>query len=249
MFKPMSTTEALSASEPHKVLLYAHHGFGKTYQCRYFQQRYGKGLILSGEKGLKSVGDVNLDFVPFTSWDGVHDAAQATYSFKGLMRDINSAAFKAMGYKWIAIDSLSELSDRLHEYLSEKFPGEKDTFKLWGEYDKLITASLKWIRDQPYHVYVTALAKEEKDDQERIQFWPSVKGQRASKQIPAIFDHVLCGVRATETDPKTGQVAVKRFIITEEVNGWHGKTRDPGRKLKPVEACSDITELLSRMQS
>ena len=28
-----------------KLLLYAHHGYGKTFQCRYFQKRYGKGII------------------------------------------------------------------------------------------------------------------------------------------------------------------------------------------------------------
>ena len=94
-----------------KLLLYAHHGFGKTFQCRYFQKRYGKGLILSGEAGLKSVEDVNIDYLPFTSWDGNHDPENGDYSFTGIVKMLQSKEFKEAGYKWIAIDSLTELSE------------------------------------------------------------------------------------------------------------------------------------------
>ena len=72
MFKPMSTSD-VTENEPTKTLLYAHHGYGKTYQCRYYQKRFGKGLILSGEAGLKSIEDVAIDYLPFSSWDGKQD--------------------------------------------------------------------------------------------------------------------------------------------------------------------------------
>ena len=53
------------ADGPTKVLLYSHHGYGKTYQCRHYEKRYGKGLIISGESGLKSIEDVSIDYAPF----------------------------------------------------------------------------------------------------------------------------------------------------------------------------------------
>lgn len=247
MFRTYRTSTVASFDEPTKVLLYAHHGFGKTYQCRHYAKRYGKGLILSGEAGLKSVSDVDIEYVPFGSWDGQHDPASNLFSFRGIMRDMHTDEFRKAGFKWIAIDSLTEVTDRLLEHLQGQYTSEKDTFKLWGDYDKLATSALKWIRDLPLHVYVTCLAKEEADDQGMTHFWPSIKGQQLSKKVPALFDHVFCGVRKTDRDAQTGAVRVSRHIVTDEVGGWHGKTRDPKRILKPVEPGDDLTELLVKM--
>lgn len=245
MFKTMKTS-AIAHDGPTKVLLYAHHGFGKTYQCRYYQKRYGKGLILSGESGLKSVEDVDIDYVPFDSWDGEHDPDNGKYSFRGIIRMMQSSDFKDAGYKWIAIDSLTELSERLIEHLEKEHAGNKNAFAMWGDYSRLMTGALKWIRDLPIHVYVTCLAKEEKDANDVTQYWPLVKGQAVSKHIPALFDHVLCGVRVTEKNDQ-GTPKVKRFVITDEVSGWHGKVRDPRNRLKPYEQVDDITDLFARM--
>jgi len=231
---------------PTKVLLYAHHGYGKTFQCRYYQARYGKGLILSGESGLKSVEDVDIDYVPFTSWDGKHDPDNGVFSFRGIIKMLNSEEFREAGYKWIAIDSLTELSERLVEHLEHEFKDVTNAFAMWGEYNRMMIGALKWIRDMDMHVYVTCLAKEEKDANDVTQYWPLVKGQAVAKQIPALFDHVLCGVRVTEKTSE-GIPKVKRFVVTDEVSGWHGKVRDPRNRLKPYEQVQDITELFARM--
>ena len=37
------------------------------------------------------------------------------------------------------------------------------------------------------------------------------------------------------------------MFATDEVNGWHGKSRDPLRRLRPIEDCDDVTELLAKM--
>lgn len=245
MFNVMRTSE-LSADGPTKVLLYSHHGFGKTYQCRYYQQRYGKGLILSGEAGLKSIEDVDIDYLPFSSWDGKHDPEKGVYSFRGIAAMLSTPEFKEAGYKWIAIDSLTELSERLIEHLEREFANESNKFAMWGDYARQMVGALKWVRDLPIHVYVTCLAKEEQDPNGVTQYWPLVKGQAVSKQVPAIFDHVLCGVRVTEANDQ-GKPRVRRYVITDEVNGWHGKVRDPRQRLKPMEPVDDVTELLARM--
>ena len=77
-------------------------------------------------------------------------------------------------------------------------------------------------------------------------YWPLVKGASVSKHVPALFDHVLCGVRVTDTNDQ-GKPKVSRYIVTDEVSGWHGKTRDPRNRLKAYELCSDVTDLLDRM--
>lgn len=245
MFKTMKTSDA-SRNEPSKVLLYAHHGYGKTYQCRFYQKRFGKGLIISGEAGLKSIEDVDIDYLPFSSWDGNHDPEGGVFSFRGIWRMISSDEFKNAGFKWIAIDSLTEMSERLVEHLEREHEGNKNGFQLWGDYNRIMLGALKTIRDLPLHVYVTCLAKEEKDANDVTQFWPLVKGSAVSKHVPALFDHVLCGVRVTETNDQ-GKPKVIRYIVTDEVSGWHGKTRDPRNRLNAFERCNDVTELLSRM--
>lgn len=246
MLKTRSTS-TLTDEGVHKLLLYAHHGFGKTYQCRNYQARYGKGLIISGESGLRSVEDVDIEFVEFKSWDGPVDESKGIYSFRSIIRALSEPGYmEGQGYNWIAIDSLTELSDRLLEHLEKEHAGSKNGFAMWADYNRLMVGALKWVRDLPVHVYITALAKEEKDANDVTQFWPMVKGASVGKQVPALFDHVFCGVRTAEKS-KTGLPKVTRYVITEEVNGWHGKARDPRRSLKSFEECNDVTELLERM--
>lgn len=241
------STSSIQKDGPTKVLLYSHHGYGKTYQCRFYQKRYGKGLIISGESGLKSVEDVSIDYVPFTSWDGSHDPEGGVYSFRGICNMINKAIKDGQwDYKWIALDSITELAERLVEHLEREHKGSNNGFQMWADYSRLMIGTLKWIRDLDMHVYVTCLAAEEQDANDVTQYWPHVKGQKVAKQIPALFDHVLCGVRVTEKTEQ-GLPKVSRYVATDEVSGWHGKVRDPRQRLKPYEKCDDITELLHRM--
>jgi hypothetical protein len=246
LFKVKKTSDA-AVSGPSKVLLYSHHGFGKTYQCRYYQEAYGRGLILSGEAGLKSIGDVDIDYLPFTSWDGKHDPENDVYSFRGICRMIASPEFKKAGYTWICLDSLTELSERLIDFLEEEHKGATNKFALWADYSRLMLGTLKWLRDMPLHVYVSCLAKEESDENGSTQYWPLTKGQAVSKHIPALFDHVFAGVRTTDKG-EDGTVRVKRYFATDEVGGWHGKVRDPRQRLRPYEpAEGGIPQLLQRM--
>lgn len=239
-------TSSITKDGPTKVLLYAHHGYGKTYQCRYYQKRFGKGLIISGESGLKSVEDVDIDYVPFSSWDGSHDPEGGVYSYRGICKMIATEDFQKAGYKWIAIDSLTELAERLIEHLEVEHKHNNNGFQLWADYSRMMIGTLKWIRDLDMHVYVTCLAAEEQDANDVTQYWPFVKGQKVAKQIPALFDHVLCGVRTTEKNDQ-GMPKVSRYVVTDEASGWHGKVRDPRQRLKPYEKVEDITELLARM--
>ncbi len=244
MFKPKKTCDA-ELNEISKLLIMAHHGWGKTTQFGHYAREYGKGFILSGESGLMSVKDHDIDYLPFSSWDGPHDPEKDVYSFRGIVRQMQSPEFKAMGYKWIGLDSLTELADRLLETLEEKHKDNKNTFEKWGEYARLLTGALKWIRDLPTHVCVTCLAQEETNDNGVIEYWPMVKGAKVGKQIPGLFDHVFCGIRSTDGD--RDNPVVTRRLITDEVRGWHGKTRDPRGRLTPIMDTANVVELFRLM--
>lgn len=246
MLKIQSTSD-ITTSGAHKVLLYSHHGWGKTYQCRHYADRYGNGLIISGESGLKSIEDRDINYVSFNSWDGPNDEEAGTYSFRTIVKELSQPGYlKDNDINWIAIDSLTELSDRLMEHLEAEYKNSNNSFGMWGDNSRLMIGALKWVRDLPVHVYVSCLAKEEKDANDMTHYWPLVKGSTVSKQVPAIFDHVLCGVRTTEPD-ESNVMKPTRYIVTSEVSGWHGKVRDPRNTLKSFEKTGNVTELLDRM--
>lgn len=245
MFKTKTTDDTSFIRD--KTLVMGHHGWGKTHQCRFYAEAYGKGLILSGESGLKSLEDTSIEYVDFSSWDGDHDPDNGVFSFRGIVRMMSTPEFKKMGFQWLAVDSLTELSEQLMEHIDEEFKDVTNGFAKWGEYSRLMIGALKWLRDVDMHVYMTCLVSEESDDNGNVNYWPLVKGAKIAKQIPALFDHVFCGVRVTDGD-KTAPT-IRRLIITEEVRGWHGKSRDPRRRLKPVEQISNVVTLLKLIRS
>ena len=250
MTLPIFSTKDIAKLESVKVLLYSHHGWGKTTACKHFQEYYGPGVIISGEGGLKSLGASNIDFMPFSSWDGKHDPEAGKLSFVGITKIMQTPEFKERGYKWCAIDSLTELSERLLAHLEKKHEGNKNKFEIWSDYSRDMLGALKWIRDKnDMHVLVTCLAMEETDNDGRTQYWPLVKGNAVAKHVPSLFDYVFAG--AKEMDPGKDGTAprVRRLVITDEVNGYHGKARDPHNVLKPIEECNNITTLLDRLSS
>ncbi len=256
-FKPMNTAD--HATNYRKVLLYAHHGWGKTTQAKHYQRKYGNGFIISGESGLGSIRSAGIDYLPFHSWDNGSDPANGVYSFKDILRYVNSPAFKAMGYKWIMIDSLTELADHAMSFAeaeAAKKPtkdGKVNGFAVWDEYASFMLGACKWVRDQPMHVIVTALAKEGEDENGNKEYWPMVKGKQVQTQLPGIFDCVLCGIKRsqTQTDQATNESLVKtqHYIVTDTVSGWRAKVRDEKRRLKPVEIGGDITKLFDKMDA
>ena len=236
-----------------KTLLYAHHGWGKTTQAKNFQRYYGPGYILSGESGLDSIKGAGIDYHPFYSWDNKDEHAAGRYSFRGLIYDVvNTAEFRKR-YKWIMIDSLTELGDLAFKYeddlaikVSEDKKKEKNGFEVWGNYGANMISACKYVRDLPMHVIVTSLAKQDDDENGNTNYWPMIKGQQVQKQLPGIFDCVLCGVRGLSTD--ANNPGVVRMIITDEYKGWHGKVRDENRTLAAIEIEHDVTSLFKKME-
>ena len=249
--KVLSTSDHTTSYR--KTLLYAHHGWGKTTQMKYFQEAYGKGLIISGESGLSSIRSAEIDYVPFTSWSGEHNPDKGLYAFTEIFKWIRSDDFTAAKYKWVGIDSLTELADHALKAAEKKAQDDAKAtnskvngFAVWGEYANWMIGACKIVRDLPCHVIITALAKESQNDEGENEYWPMVAGRQVQTQLPGIFDCVLCGVRATSGNKQDG-IKVERYIVTDEVRGWHGKVRDEHQVLKSVEHESNITKLFKRM--
>lgn len=249
-FQPLNTAD--TSTSYWKSLVYATHGWGKTTQAKHYQRVYGKGFIVSGEAGLSSIRSAGIDYLPFASFDGNVDASAGVYSFVEICRLIASQEFKDAGYKWIMLDSLTELSDMIFAWSSAKAVADASAqnkkvngFDVWGEYRDKMIGACKFIRNLPYHVTITALAKEDKDENGDIRFVPLIQGNAVQAQIPGIFDNVFGGVIKTVIENE--QKVSKRFVITSQYAGFQGKVRDESGIVLPVEETGDITTILLKM--
>lgn len=245
VLRPLKINDG-SVTAASKTLLMATHGWGKTYQIRNYYKRFGKGFVISGEAGLASVADLEVDYLPFTSFDRETNPDVGKYSFRAISSYVASDAFKSNGYKWIAIDSITELSQRCFEEVEKEFENDKNGFEKWAVYERRVTSALKWVRDLPYHVFLTSLLAEGEDASGEPSYSPILVQRKIQRLTPALFDHVFCGVRSTHIDDH-GRTTVERMLITDEVKGYPGKSRDPYGRLAPEERCSDVTELLYRV--
>lgn len=255
-FKPLNTADASTAF--FKSLLYSVHGWGKTTQAKHFAKKYGKGFILSGEAGLSSIRGAGIDYLPFSSFDGPSDPASNVWSFIGICRAMQSPEFKAMGYKWVMLDSLTELSDMVMQWATVKAEREAveagkkvNGFDLHKDYSARMLGSCKFIRDLPYQVIVSALAKsKEIEETGEIEYWPMVQGNQVAMQIPGIFDHVLGGVMRTMKPTKEAPTPeTKRYIVTGKYGGWQGKTRDEHNSCAVVEETGSVIDILEKIEA
>lgn len=249
-FTPLKTSD--KSVQQHKVLIYAPHGWGKTTQFKYMLEHYGPGFILSGESGLQSIQSAGIDYLPFTSWDAGSDPDKNAYSFRDLFRFVRTPEFLSK-YKWIGVDSLTELSDL--SMASAKAEAEANAvkankklngFEVYDIHGTQMIGAMKAIRDLPMHVVVTALAKENQNDNGETEYWPMIAGKQTMQHVPGIFDHVFAGVRTTTEE--NGKRRVHRYVIADEVRGWRGKVRDEKRRISPFERTGNIVDLLRRLE-
>ena len=197
--KPFSTGDVNNIHL--NVLIYGHAGSGKTTALGNFEDTFGKGLILSGEGGLASIADRNIDFLPFYSFD--HDIDRKKhpegYSFKELMSYVTSDDFRNAGYKWVAIDSFTELSRRAFTEATMENDNPKDGFKKYELYTQKIDPMINDLRDLPIHVVCTALATESKDENGMTNFWPMLHQKSKVEAFCGTFDVVAALINKTET--------------------------------------------------
>jgi hypothetical protein len=246
-FNPMNTRDG--STDFVKTLLVAPAGFGKTTQAKHFQREYGPGFIISGESGLSSVRSAGIDYLPFSSFDGEVNPSQGIYSFTSIVRLMRTPEFVNKGYKWIMLDSITELSDLAHQWANARATREAaeankklNGFDVWDYYNEAFIGGCKFIRDLPYYVVLSALEKDSKNENDDEIKLPLVQGGRATAQLPGLFDNVLYGVlmSAKEDDGNGGKRSVtKRYIVTGSHAGRNGKVRDEHRACALIE---EITE-------
>ena len=178
-------------------------------------------LTLSAESGLLCVRDL------------VEQGLIEGYEI-GSLQDFREAQAMLMTpefrehYGWVFIDSLTEISSRCVEAMRLKYQSSSDTFKMWGEYNEVMTLMIKAFRDmRDYNVVFTCLESAESDENRRRYLAPAISGSQLKERLTSYFDEVF---HMTETTSEDGNVW-RIFHTAQPV----GLAKDRSGRLAPVE--------------
>jgi len=155
------------------LMVYAQSGSGKTYAVRTLP----KPIIISTEKGLLSLADIDLPYIEVNNFDDLADA------YKWL-----SESDEADQYETIALDSISDIAEVV---LAAEKSKVKDMRQAYGQLQDTMSNLVRSFRDLPKHVYMTAKAEKTQDENGKLLWSPSMPGNKLAQSLPYFFDEVL----------------------------------------------------------
>ena len=209
-----------------KCIIYAPSGSGKTSLLGTLDE--DTTLIISAESGLLSIKGKKHDVIE------VKSMAQ-------LRKVYDYLASGKSPYKNVALDSLSEIS-RIHVAELEAIPEFKDpknTFKMWGVYDKRMRSIVTSFRDlKGINVFFTALVEDVSDGGIIIKK-PAIKGSKLQGELISYFDEVFY----IEVDAEGN-----RFVRHDSTNIYEAKDRSNGLP-EEIMFKKDSTDMLEQIKA
>jgi len=124
-------------------------------------------------------------------------------------------------YRWIFIDSLTEIAARCVEEFQKRFPDKQDSFNLWGNYLDTMTGLIKGFRDlTAYNVIFTCLETVEVDEVKRRFIGPDIQGTKLKERLTSYFDEVF--YMTSQADENSEE---QRVLYTQPYGKQPGKDR------------------------
>jgi hypothetical protein len=176
------TAGDMDASEINaKVMLFGDPGAGKTWAAVTAPKPL---VLLTEQNGVTSIRESNPD------------ARIAYVSDIGGVREILSMAYKGelkdMGVRTIVIDSLTEVQRLFKdEIIEQKSADNEFTLRDWSILTEKMRKFMRTIRDLPYHVVCTALAKSELEETTGVRYVvPAFEGKKTAAEVAQYFNAV-----------------------------------------------------------
>lgn len=195
------------------ALIIGEAGIGKTSLIRTIPEDE-RAFVLSAEGGLLSVRDmVNSGRIEGVEISSIEELQEA---YNMLITD----EYKQK-YKWVFLDSLTEIGDRCMTSLEERFARAKidNGYKLWGEYLAVMTGLIKAFRDMPhYKVVFTCLPEYTEDELKRRYYAPLVQGKLKSR-LTSYFDFVFFMLKDKDAEGEY------RYFLTSGDERYPAKAR------------------------
>lgn len=222
----ISTTKAVG-NDALKILIYGESGSGKTTLAGTINE---PTLIISAEAGLLCLSDKQIDVIDISRDDDgrlIPKESRIDRLGEAYKYILSDEAKKK--YKWIFIDSLTEISQCLMDKLSVEYPEKSQSLVMYGENAKRMRSLVKSFRDiAEYNIVMTALSQNEKDENNQRFIGISAVGSIADK-LPAFFDGVF--YLHVEQNKETGEE--RRMLITSKTDKL--MVKDRSGKLNKVE--------------
>jgi phage nucleotide-binding protein len=138
-------------------------------------------------------------------------------------------------YKTVGLDGITELQQLdMREVMQAQYEAKPETTDLyvpspreWGKSGSRVKEILRYLKDLPCHVIVTALQREEQLNNGTIKFVPDIPGQLKS-QLPGFFD-IVGYLRAVDSKVEGEIIRTMQFAQSPRV-----VAKDRTRALPPL---------------
>ena len=236
-----------------KMVVAGEAGNGKTSLAKTLQAGLNeKVLVISAEAGLLSLRGSDIDYVELQqeySEDQKKMIEVPKVNRIGRLGRILAwvkEPTQMAKYKWLFIDSLTEIQQNVLEWLEsmEEFQGPKNTIKKYGELSTQMMSISKSFRDLPhYSVVFTSLVKMEADADGISKMKVAMIGQFADR-LPALFDEILyLGVTAEKDETSGSNI---RKLLTQKTDKIDFP-KDRSGRLDQVEA-ADLAVVIKKIR-
>lgn len=226
----------ISTSEIHQkpayICVYGASGMGKTSLAKTLP--HNEVLILDAESGISSLVGTKIDVISLSRDDNgtLIPEEKRVNRLKEFNAYVQTPEAKKK-YKYIFIDSLTEISQNIFKKMSTEFDG----FQIWNEYGQAMSDLMKFYRDIGHYVVIfTSLEGIIENSDGKMSAHPDVGGKKVKERVLPQFDQVFRMVVDSEKN---------RMFVTKTTD--KSQAKDRSNKLAELEK-PDLMAVLTKIR-